>query len=271
MLPFIQGSIIHSDESKIDLLDVQNRLSMLIACEGDGEPWSLATRNKVTSCVCFQGTRDMQGMGQGGNWEVQGSQQDNFQTLSAADLPWSLFLGAKLWKNFLLHNFLNIYLEGFIPVGFLWVLIFFFFFPKDALTSVFGKMCYFLSICIDDFYFATEPVLLWIVQLLVLRRNKAIFSRQPTWHLIQLEHVATVTQKTKLALQQIHHCMTSVVKAGWRGCLKSPVQGLPCYKLKVVCVQRCCFYFGRKVCIVERCFFPLAAHSSCSTVSRQTS
>lgn len=153
-------------------------------------------------------------------------------------------------------------------MGFVFVFVFF---PKDALTSVFGKMCYFLSICIGDFYFATEPVLLWIVQLLVLRRNKAIFSHQPTWHLIQLEHVATVTQKTKLALQQIHHCMTSVVKAGWRGWLKSPVQGLPCCTLEVVCVQRCCFYFGRKVCIFERCFFPLAAHSSCSMVSRKTS
>lgn len=60
-------------------------------------------------------------MGQGGNWEVQGSQQDDFQTLSAADLPWSLFLGAKIRKNFLLYNFFNIYLEDFIPQ----VLIFF--------------------------------------------------------------------------------------------------------------------------------------------------
>lgn len=53
------------------------------------------------------------------------------------------------------------YLEGFIPQ----VL---FFFSNHALTSVFGKMCYFWSIHMSDFYFATQPVLLWIVLLLVL-------------------------------------------------------------------------------------------------------
>lgn len=166
--------------------------------------------------------------GQGDDRKCKAHSRTNFR-------PVPLLIGHGLysWEHkygrIYCYIILNMYLEDLIPQ------VVFFFFSNQAFMSVFGKICYFLSICTCDFYFVTEPVPMWIFQLLFLGRSKVIFSHQPTRHLIQLEHVAAFIQKTTFCLWQTLPCVTWVVKADWRGWLRSPARRLRCRQLKAVC------------------------------------
>lgn len=153
-------------------------------------------------------------MGRGDGWKCKAPSRTNFSPFPS-HLPRSSFLGAKIWKNFLLYNFKHIF-GGAHTTSFRVL------FSNQAFTSVFGKICYFLSIYTCDFHFVPEPVPMWIFQLLVLGRSKVIFSHQPTRHLIQLEHGAAFIQKTTHCLWETLPCVTWGVKADWRGWFTSP-------------------------------------------------